>query len=77
VVHVERTLPDDAARSHKEASFAATDYAPVALGAESLWLPVRMESHDPKDEHRLEVRYSGCQRYAGSMKILEGVQPVP
>jgi hypothetical protein len=76
VLHVDRSVPADVARRYKEVSFAAMDYAPVKLGDETLWLPSRMESHDPKDDHRLEVKYSECQRFTGSIKILEGVTPV-
>ena len=77
VTHVERVMPPEVARQRRDASFAAMDFAPVSLGEETLWLPVRLESHDEKDEHRLEVRYSECKRFGGSITILPGVEKVP
>ena len=77
VLHVERTMPADVAKKLGEASFAAVDFAPVVLGSQTVWLPARLESHDGKDENRLEVRYSGCRLFGGSMTILPGAEKVP
>ena len=76
VLRVERTLPPEVAKKLGEASFVALEFAPVVLGAQTVWLPARLDSHDVKDENRLEVRYSGCRLFGGSMTILPGADKV-
>ena len=77
VLHVDRTVPPEVAGPRREVAFAAVDFRPVQLGAQTLWLPVRLESHDPKDENRLEVRYSECRLFSSSITITPGVTKVP
>ena len=77
VLHVERTVPPEVAGPRREVPFAAMDFTPVQLGAQTLWLPVRLESHDPKDENRLQVRYSECRLFSSSITITPGAGEMP
>jgi hypothetical protein len=76
VLHAERTISEEEARSGKQAYFAAIDYAPRQFGDRTFLLPVKFVSHDAKDEGRMEATYSNCHRYAGEMKIMRDGGPV-
>jgi hypothetical protein len=50
------------------------EYGPQRMGDETLWLPVKMNAHDDKDEGRMSITFSNYHRYAASSTI---VAPVP
>ncbi len=77
VTHLLRTVPDKEARRLKDVAYAEVDYAPVALGAETFWLPTRAVMHDGSDEGHMIVSYSGCHRFASTVTITGGTQTVP
>jgi hypothetical protein len=77
VKHITRSMSPAAARKHREVVFASIDYAPQNLGELTLWLPVRVESHNGKGERRMTATFSNYHRYTGEARILPGVVELP
>jgi len=77
VKHVTRTMSPAAARKHHETPFASIDYAPQSLGDLTLWLPTHLESHDEKDEGRMQASFSNYHRFAAKVTILPDIKEVP
>jgi hypothetical protein len=76
VLHVTRSMPARSARPRHEVDFVEVDYAPQKLGDETFYLPVRLESHDEKNERRMIVTYSNFHRYAATSRIVSS-DPMP
>ena len=76
VLHVTRSMSDEAARTHHELAFVDVEFAPQKLGEETFWLPVHFVTHGGKNEGRMEATYSNFHRYTASVKILES-DPLP
>jgi hypothetical protein len=78
VLHSERTIRPEYARKAKESYFASVDYAPVQLGGEALWVPVKVVAYDPKEEGRFEASYTNFHRFSGTVTIVPGTEkPAP
>ena len=77
VVRLFRTIPETEAKKIRDVPYVSVDYSPVPLGAETFWLPARGEAHNDKEEARMLVEYSGCHRYASTVKIIGGTDVVP
>ncbi|HZB87112.1 MAG TPA: hypothetical protein VE291_00480 [Terracidiphilus sp.] len=76
VLRTEQWVSGDDAERHNSPFYFSMEYGPQTLGPETLWLPVRLISHDAKDEGRLEIDYSGYHRFTSEMRILPGDTPV-
>jgi hypothetical protein len=70
IIYVERTVSPEDFKLHHEVFFASMEYGPQKMGDETLWLPIRMTAHDPKNEGQMIVTYSNYHRYAASSTIL-------
>ena len=70
VDYLERTVSAEAAKRLKDVYFASMEYGPQTFGDETLWLPVKMTAHDPKDEGRMIAVYSNCHRYTVKATLL-------
>ena len=75
VKSVERSVSEEEHKRHHEIFFASMEYGPQKIGDETLWLPVRMTAHDPKDEGRMVVRYSNYHRYTANSTVLPADSP--
>jgi len=70
ILHTERTISPDEARSRKQVYFAAMDYGPQELGGKTIWLPTKLVTHDEKDRGRMIVTYSNYHRYKATSTIV-------
>lgn len=77
VKHITRSMSPDAARKYREVIFASIDYAPQNLGDLTLWLPVRVESHNENGERRMSAIFSNYHRYTGESRMLPGIEELP
>ena len=77
VVHLLRTMSPEQAEQYRDVPYAELDYAPVALGDKTFWLPSRAEMHSSDEERRVIVTYTGCRRFAATVTITGGTQTVP
>jgi hypothetical protein len=76
IIYVERTVSPEDVKLHHEVFFASMEYGPQRMGDETVWLPIRMTAHDPKDEGQMIVTYSNYHRYVASSTILPADPPV-
>jgi hypothetical protein len=70
MVRVESQLPARIAEKYKAPYFAEIDYGRVQIGQDFFWLPVRVASHDAKNEGRFEAHYTNFHRYGATVRIL-------
>lgn len=70
IVRVEVQLPEGVAQKDKAPYFGGVDYGRVQIGNDVFWLPVRVASHDEKNEGRFEARYSNFHRYGATVRIV-------
>lgn len=76
VMYVDRTVSPEDFKLHHEVFFASMEYGPQKIGDETLWLPIRMTAHDPKNEGQMIVIYSNYHRYSATSTILPADPPV-
>lgn len=76
VTYVERSVSEEESKRNHSVFFASMEYGPQVIGDETLWLPVRMAAHDPKNEGRMVVAYSNYHRYTASSVVLPAGEPM-
>lgn len=76
VHHVERDIDPLYAFQHHEVAHATLDCAPVLLGDEQLWLPVRIEASDTLRHGHMIATYTNFHRYASSARLVDDAAPL-
>ena len=71
VTHIQRTLPEDVARSLKITAFAAVDLAPVNLNGHVYLLSQHIIATQPLDngEGYFEATYTNCHRFTSTVTL--------
>ena len=78
LVHLERTVPEEAAAQRHLAPFASVDIGPATIGDKSFWLPTLVIGtfNNGKEKGRFVAHYSDYHRFTGSVTLLPGVTEV-
>lgn len=78
LVHLERTVPEEAAAQRHLAPFASVDIAPEKIGDKTFWLPTLVVGtfNNGKEKGRFVAHYSDYHRFTGSVTLLPGVTEV-
>jgi hypothetical protein len=75
--HVERTITSPIAQGQHQVTFIGVDYAPAAIGNQTLWLPKELKADLDGNLGHFSARYSGFRRFTATVTIRSGRDPVP
>jgi len=75
IIHMESTVPDAIAAPRHRPTFFSADYAPVAFGNRTLWLPIAITAHflsGNSDRAVWVSHYTNYHQYIATSTILPG-----
>jgi hypothetical protein len=78
LVHLERTVTEEASKKDKLAPFASVDSAPTQVGDQTYWLPTVIVGRfrEGKVKGEFIAHYSNYHRYTASITLLPGATEV-